>query len=46
MDLEGVYYDVILGDYEPKEASNGDTEYALEKVQTNMVLMTPIKDSA
>jgi hypothetical protein len=38
LDLEGVYYDVVLGDDEPKEASDGDAKYTLEGVQADIVL--------
>jgi hypothetical protein len=46
LDLEGVHYDAVLGNDEPKEASSGDVEYALERVQADIVLMTPVKDNA
>jgi hypothetical protein len=44
LDLEGVHSDAALGDDEPKEASNGDAEYALEGVQADIVLTTPLED--
>jgi hypothetical protein len=46
LDLEGVYYDVVLGDNEPKEASSGDAKYTLEGVQAVIVLATPLKDNS
>jgi hypothetical protein len=44
LDLEEVHGDVALGNDEPKEASNGDTEYALKGVQVDIVLTTPLED--
>jgi hypothetical protein len=44
LDLEGVYSDAVLGDDEPKEASDGDGKHTLEGVQVNIVLLTSLKD--
>jgi hypothetical protein len=46
LDLEGVDCDAVLGDDEPKEASSGDAEYALEGIQVDIVLTTPVKYNA
>jgi hypothetical protein len=46
LDLEGVHCDVVLGDNEAKEASNGDAKYTLEGVQADIVLVTSLKDNA
>jgi hypothetical protein len=46
LDLEGVDYDFFLGDDEPKEASTGDAEYALEGIQADIVLTTPLEDNS
>jgi hypothetical protein len=46
LDLEGVDYDAMLGDDEPKEVFNGDTKYALEGIQADIVLMTVVKYNA
>jgi hypothetical protein len=32
LDLEGVYCDTVMENYEPEEACNGEIEYALERV--------------
>jgi len=44
LELEAIYGDATLGNYEPKEASNGDAEYTLEGVQADIVLTTPLED--
>jgi hypothetical protein len=44
LDLEGVYGDATLGNYEPKEVSNDDVEYTLEGVQADIVLPTSLED--
>jgi hypothetical protein len=44
--LERVYCDAVLKDNEPKEASSGDTEYTLERIQADILLMTPVNDNA
>jgi hypothetical protein len=46
LDIEGVYCDVMLGDYEPKEAYGGDKKYTLEGVQVDIVLMKSLKDNS
>jgi hypothetical protein len=46
LDLEGVYYDDVLGDDEPKEASHSDEKYSLEGIQVDIVPTTPMKDNA
>jgi hypothetical protein len=45
LNLEGVHCDVVLGDNEPEEASEGDKKYTLEGVQTNIILSTALKDN-
>jgi hypothetical protein len=44
LDLEGVHYDAVLGDYEPKEAFDDDTKDTLEGVQADIVLPTSLKN--
>jgi hypothetical protein len=44
LDLEGVHSDAMLGDAEPKEASDSDVKYTLERVQADIVLVTSLKD--
>jgi hypothetical protein len=44
LDIEGVKCDAMLGDDEPKEASDGDTKYTLEGVQADIVLSTSLKE--
>jgi hypothetical protein len=46
LEFEGVYGDTILGNDETEEASCGDTEYALERIQVDVVLTTPLKDDS
>jgi hypothetical protein len=46
LDLEGVHCDVVLENYETNEASNGDGKYTLEGVQTDIVLVTSLKDNS
>jgi hypothetical protein len=46
LDLEGVDCDVVFGDDEPEEASNGDTKYTLEGIQVDIVPTTPVKYNA
>jgi hypothetical protein len=46
LDLEGVHCDVVLGNNEPKEASDGDAKYTLEGVQADIVLATSLKDNS
>jgi hypothetical protein len=43
LDLEGVQCDSVLGDYEPKEVSDGDAKYTLEGVQEDILLATSMK---
>jgi hypothetical protein len=44
LDLEGVHSDVVFGDDEPKEESEGDAKYTLEGVQLDIVLSTSLKE--
>jgi hypothetical protein len=46
LDLEGVHSDVLLGDNEPKEASENDEKDALEGVQVDIILATSLKNDA
>jgi hypothetical protein len=46
LDLEGVHYDVMLGDNKPKEVSDGEEKYTLEGVQAEIVLVTSLKDNS
>jgi hypothetical protein len=46
LDLEGVHCDAVLGDNEPKKASDGDAKYTLEGVQADIVLETSLKNDA
>jgi hypothetical protein len=46
LDLEGVHSDAVLGNDEPKEASDSDAKYTLEGVQVDIVLVTSLKDNA
>jgi hypothetical protein len=46
LDFEGVHGNAILGHDEPKEVPNSDAEYALEEVQEDVVLMTPLEDDS
>jgi hypothetical protein len=43
LDLEGVNYNAMLGSNKPKEASNSNTEHALEGIKADVVLMTPLE---
>jgi hypothetical protein len=43
LDLEVVHHDAMLGNDEPKEASSGDTKYALDGDQVDIILATPLK---
>jgi hypothetical protein len=44
LDLEGVYRDSMLGENEPKEASDSDAKYTLERVQVDIVLATSLEN--
>jgi hypothetical protein len=44
LDFEGVYGNTALGNYESKEVPCSDAEHALEGVQIDVVLMTPLED--
>jgi hypothetical protein len=44
LDLEGIHSDAVLGDDEPKEASNSDAKDALEGVQVDIVLATSLEN--
>jgi hypothetical protein len=46
LDLERVDGDATLGNDEPKEAARGEAKYALEGVQADIVLTTPLKDDS
>jgi hypothetical protein len=46
LDLERVHNDIVLGKYEPKEASNGDAKYTLEGIQAEIILATQLKDNS
>jgi hypothetical protein len=45
LDLEGVHYDVVLGNNEPKEAFDSDKKYALEGVQADIIWVTPLENN-
>jgi hypothetical protein len=46
LDFKGVHGDTTLGNDKTEEAPYGDTENTLERVQENVVLMTPLKDDS
>jgi hypothetical protein len=46
LDFEGVHGNTTLGNDEAKEAPYGDTENALEGIQADVVLMTPLEDDS
>jgi hypothetical protein len=46
MDFEGIHGNTSLGNDEPKEAPDSDAEHALEGVQVDVVLTTPLEDDS
>jgi hypothetical protein len=46
LDFEGVHGDIALGNDETEEAPDGDAEHALERVQANVILTTPLEDDS
>jgi hypothetical protein len=44
LDFEGVHGNTALGNDESKEAPGSDAEHALEGVQADVVLTTPLED--
>jgi hypothetical protein len=46
LDLEGVHCDAVLGNIEPKEASEGDEKDTLEGIQEDILLTTLLKDNS
>jgi hypothetical protein len=45
-DFEGVHNNATLGNYESKKAPSSDAEYTFERVQVDIVLMTPMEDDS
>jgi hypothetical protein len=46
LEFEGVHGDTLLGNDEAEEASYGEVEYALEGIQADVVLTTPLEDDS
>jgi hypothetical protein len=46
LDFEGVHGNTALGNNKSKEGPCGDTENALEGIQADVVLMTPLEDDS
>jgi hypothetical protein len=46
LDFEGVHSDTTFGNDEVEESPCGDTEYALEGIQADVVLTTPLEDDS
>jgi hypothetical protein len=46
LDFEGVHDNTALRNDESKEASRGDTKNALERIQVDFVLKTPLEDDS
>jgi hypothetical protein len=46
LDFEGVHSNIALGNNKTEEAPYGDTKHTLERVQADVVLMTPLKDDS
>jgi hypothetical protein len=44
LDFEGVHGNTALGNDESEEVPHGDAEYALEGIQEDVVLTTPLED--
>jgi hypothetical protein len=46
LDFEGVHGNTTFGNNKIEEALCGDTEHTLERIQADVVLMTPLKDDS
>jgi hypothetical protein len=46
LEFEGVHSNITLRNDESKEAPRGDTKNALEEIQVDVVLMTPLEDDS
>jgi hypothetical protein len=44
LDLEGVHFDVVMEENEPKKRFGSDAKYALEGVQADIVPMTSLEN--